>query len=187
MTGPKTGGRSTRLALRSVVQRPAEIPLSFGQRRVWFLNRLDGSSAIYTHQLALHLTGRIDRAMLEAALSDVIERHESLRTIFPENGGTPRQQILDAATARPRLSAVPTTQASIAEILTATSRQGFDLSTEIPIRPHLFVLGPTEHVLLLVIHHIASDGWSFRPLAHDLARAYNMRIMRCGKTIGLAA
>ena len=161
--------------------RPAEIPLSFAQRRLWFLDRLEGEgnkSATYTIPLAVRLTGALDHAALEAALGDLVARHESLRTVFPDTLGVPRQLILDADAARPRL-AVDGGQrgGALPKHSRQAAQQGFDLAGELPLRAHLFVLGPSEHVLLLLLHHIAGDGWSLAPLARDLARAY---AARCG-------
>ena len=176
-------GETVRPPLRPVL-RPAEIPLSFAQRRLWFLNRLDGASAAYNIPVALRLTGALDRAALEAALDDVVERHESLRTIFPDTLGVPRQQILEASAARPQLAAVPVDEAGLAQALADAARQGFELSTELPLRAHLFALAENEHVLLLLLHHIAGDGWSAAPLTRDLAIAYSAR--QAGQTPAFA-
>src|SRR5262245_43229396 len=155
--------------------RPAELPLSFAQRRLWVLNRLEGPSATSTMPIALRLAGALDRAALEGALGDLMARHESLRTILPDTLGVPRQHILDPSDARLRLETVSVSEATLPEALATAARRGFDLAVEPPLRAHLFALGPSEHVLLLQLHHIASDGWSLAPLARDLARAYAAR------------
>src|SRR5262249_23411175 len=140
------------------------------------LNHLEGSRATSNNiPLALRLVGQLDRSAMEAALGDVVERHESLRTIFPETLGIPRQQILDSATASFRLVIKQSSEAMLDKELVAAAEKGFDLSREIPLRAHLFELNSTKHVLLLVVHHIAGDGWSLGPLGRDLARAYAAR------------
>jgi nonribosomal peptide synthetase DhbF len=174
LAGRLDQAQAARPALRPV-PRPEVIPLSFAQRRLWFLNHLEGQSPRYNLTLALRIRGTLDRDALEAALADLIERHESLRTVFPETAGTPRQLILDAEIARPILAVAATTEAELAQGLTATANHGFDLAAEQPLRVSLFVLAPDEHVLLLLIHHIAGDGASLGPMARDLAVAYAAR------------
>ncbi|MGW1241725.1 non-ribosomal peptide synthase/polyketide synthase [Streptomyces bobili] len=156
-------------------ERPEAVPLSFAQRRLWFLHRMDGAAATYHIPLALQLTGTLDRAALDEALADVVARHESLRTVFPEVDGVPCQLVLDPAEARPRARLNEVAEAELFERLAESARQPFDLETEAPLRAELFALAPDEHVLLLVMHHIAGDGWSTGPLARDLAEAYAAR------------
>ena len=163
--------------------RPAELPLSFAQRRLWFLERLQGAGATYTIPLAVRLSGALDRAALEAALGDLVDRHESLRTIFPDTLGVPRQVILCAAP--PSLAVAAVSEAGLAPALAAALGRGFDLSCEPPLRAHLYALGEREHVLLLLLHHIAGDGWSLAPLARDLGCFYAAR--RRGEPAGLSA
>ncbi|MGH3686650.1 MAG: condensation domain-containing protein, partial [Pseudonocardiaceae bacterium] len=163
-----------RLALTRC-ERPGVMPLSFAQRRLWFLHQMEGPSATYNIPLALRLSGQLDHEALWAAVGDVIARHETLRTIFPQIEGVPQQQILDASQACPTLRVTQTTAAELPEALTGAARYGFDLSTEVPVRAELFVVGPEEQVLLIVVHHIAGDGWSLDPLSQDLATAYAAR------------
>ena len=161
--------------LRAMVL-PAEIPLSFAQRRLWFLDRLEGPSPTYNIPVAVRLSGPLDPVALEVALADLVERHESLRTIFAETLGVPRQLILEGARARPKLAVRSLGEADLCEALAAAARQSFDLSDQIPLRAELFVLSQSEQILLLVVHHIAADGWSLGPLGRDLARAYAARL-----------
>jgi acyl carrier protein len=177
-------GEKARAPLRAG-ERPAEIPLSFAQRRLWFLDRLEGASATYTIPLAVRLRGALDVAALEAALCDVVGRHESLRTIFPETLGVARQQVLEPWQARLGLAVVGVSEGELPQALAAAAAGGFDLASEPPLRAHLFALGAHEHVLLLVLHHIAADGWSLAPLARDLGRCYRAR--RAGQVPELAA
>src|SRR5437764_202934 len=120
----REAGEAARAPLRRVA-RPAEIPLSYAQRRLWFLDRLEGGSSTYTIPLALRLSGDLDIAALEAALGDVVERHESLRTIFPERLGVPRQEILAADAARPRLMRAEVREAGLPDAVAAAARVGF--------------------------------------------------------------
>ncbi|WP_344486870.1 amino acid adenylation domain-containing protein, partial [Streptomyces amakusaensis] len=168
----------TRIALTRR-ERPDAVPLSYAQQRMWFLNRLDeadsGADAAYNLPLTLRLSGELDVAALEAALGDVADRHESLRTVFPETDGAPRQHILEGTDGRPPLIVVETTESQLEEVVTAHSARGFDVSVDLPWRTWLLVTGPSEYVLLIVAHHIAVDGWSMGALSRDLGTAYTAR------------
>ncbi|MFK0101863.1 amino acid adenylation domain-containing protein [Streptomyces sp. NPDC091040] len=151
------------------------IPLSFAQARLWFLNQVEGPSPTYNVPLTVRLRGPLDPDALRAALGDVLARHEALRTVYPELDDSPRQQVLDPYDAEVPWSVTEVTEARLPEALTAAAAHGFDLATELPLRAELFRVGPEHHALLLVMHHIAADGWSLRPLLHDLAAAYTAR------------
>ncbi|WP_225821747.1 non-ribosomal peptide synthetase [Streptomyces naphthomycinicus] len=165
---------SARAALRPV-ERPDRLPLSYAQTRLWFLNRLEGPGPTYNMTAALRLRGRLDQTALAAALGDLAGRHESLRTVFPDDDGLPRQLILPLASARPELVTREVAADDLADALLAASRTAFDVTRDAPLRAWLFRLGAEEHVVLLVLHHIACDGWSIRPLARDLVTAYAAR------------
>ncbi|MEU8622514.1 amino acid adenylation domain-containing protein [Streptomyces sp. NPDC048623] len=152
--------------------RPEVLPLSYAQRGLWFLNRMDPADGTYNIPLVLRLSGDLDVLALEQALVRVAERHESLRTVFPEADGVPRQVVLDPAHARPRLDVVDAAGRDTDALIAEAAGRGFDLAHEAPLRARLLVLGPQTHLLVVVVHHIASDGWSTAPLARDLSQAY---------------
>jgi len=135
-------------------ERPDVVRLSFAQRRLWFLHQLEGPSATYNIPLALRLTGDLDRDALHAALADVVARHESLRTVFPQADGVPYQQVLDTQAAHPDLPLTHTTPTALLQALATAARHEFDLGVEPPVRAELFAPAPDEHVLLVVVHHI---------------------------------
>ena len=174
-----------RPALVRAEPRPDVLPLSFAQQRLWFLHRLEGPSATYNMPTAVRLTGELNTDALRIALSDVVERHEALRTVFPEINGEARQLVLDDVTIP--LPTRTVTEATLADAVSEAARTVFELESEIPLRAELLRLGAQEHVLVLVFHHIASDGWSTAPLWRDLATAYTARQAGRSSTVDAAA
>ncbi|MDV3208751.1 MAG: condensation domain-containing protein, partial [Rhodococcus ruber] len=155
--------------------RPERVPLSLAQRRMWFLNRFEPDSAVNNIPLAIRLSGLLDRHALQVAVADVLARHESLRTVYPDADGVAYQQVLPTSRVIPDLSPIPASENElIAEVLTMASA-GFDVSTQVPFRARLFEVSATEHVLVLVVHHIAADGFSMGPLTRDVVVAYSAR------------
>ncbi|MFE2451816.1 amino acid adenylation domain-containing protein [[Kitasatospora] papulosa] len=148
------------------------VPLSYAQRRLWFLNRMERDQGTYNVSVAVRLTGVLDRDALAEALADVARRHESLRTIFPEEGGEPYPVCLDSV---PAIEVVEVAPPDLADAVAERVRHRFDLTAHASVRVTLFASAPQEHVLLLVVQHIAADGWSLRPLLRDLGMAYTAR------------
>ncbi|MEU3603835.1 amino acid adenylation domain-containing protein, partial [Streptomyces sp. NPDC006798] len=138
--------------------RPRLVPLSSAQRRLWFLNQLQGPTPTYNIPFVIDLGGTVDPEALRQAFIDLVERHETLRTTFPETDGTPHQHIHTPEEAEPRLThrriGTEELPAAVDEIV----QQGFVLTEEFPLRVALLTTGPEEHSLVLVVHHIAADG-----------------------------
>src|SRR5690348_8298707 len=175
---PRTGADGGGLEPLVAGERPAVIPLSFAQQRLWFLDQLQGPSPVYNIPAALRISGALDVEALSAALDDVIDRHESLRTVFPAPEGTPRQVVVPAERADfgwDVIDASGWSESRLGEAINAAVRYRFDLATEIPLRARLFRVADEEHVLVTVGHEVAADGWSITALVRDLGVAYASR------------
>ncbi|MFC6010970.1 non-ribosomal peptide synthetase [Nocardia lasii] len=156
-------------------ERGERVPLSLAQQRMWFMARLDPDSSAYNIPVALRLTGPLDTAALTAALDDVLERHEVLRTVYPEHDGQGYQRVLPVEQAGLHLTVTATTEDALAGELARLTVGGFDVCARVPVRAGLFQLDTAEHVLVVVVHHIATDGFSLGPLTRDLVTAYASR------------
>jgi natural product biosynthesis luciferase-like monooxygenase protein len=145
---------------------------SFAQRRLWLLHQMDSESAAYNLLAAIRLIGSLDRSALERAVARVVERHESLRMVFPSVGGEPRARITPAEPVSLDVVAVADEAALRAQVKESAGRP-YDLEGGPLFRAELLALGPEEHVLVLGIHHIVSDGWSRGVLYDEIARLYS--------------
>ncbi|MFC6080476.1 amino acid adenylation domain-containing protein [Sphaerisporangium aureirubrum] len=155
--------------------RQDRIPLSHAQRRLWILNQMDeGADPSYHIPLVFTLTSEPDAGALRLALTDVVERHESLRTVFAGDGDAPYQRVLGAGEWDVGLTVAGCAPGELDATVTRLIRMPFDLRRELPIRAAL-VRAPERSVLVLVLHHISADGWSLAPLTRDLSRAYAAR------------
>src|SRR6185312_15008024 len=152
------------------------LPLSFAQLRLWFLDQLEPGSASYNVPLAVRLTGELNVAALERTLSELVRRHEVLRTRFANAGGEPRQEVLPATPIKLAVSdlsvlAEAEREAAVFAGINAESWKPFDLAHG-PMRVRLLRLSDAEHVVLLTLHHIVSDGWSLGVLIREVASLY---------------
>ncbi|MBY6410481.1 amino acid adenylation domain-containing protein [Rhodococcus sp. BP-252] len=167
-------GKGARVPL-TPQERPDHVPLSMAQQRMWFLNRLDPESAVNNIPVAIRLSGLLDRHALHVAVADVLSRHESLRTVYPEIDGVGYQEVVSTRSVIPDLAPIPVDAEQLAASIEETVLAGFDVTTRAPFRASLFEVSSTEHVLVFVAHHIAADGYSLGPLTRDIVRAYTAR------------
>lgn len=155
--------------------RPEMIPLTPGQQELLTLNQSMSVELPFTIPLGVRLRGTLDHEALQQALADVAGRHESLRTVYPSVAGGSQQLVLPMPGAVPELLVRSATEECLSADLDREAARGFDLSSELPWRATLLQLAPGDQVLLVVVHHIAADGWSMGVLAADLSTAYAAR------------
>lgn len=153
------------------------IPLSFAQQRLWFLDQLEPGSSVYNMSVAVQLQGSLDVSVLERTLAEIMRRHETLRTTFSLAGQEPVQVI--ALQARPAVSVIDLRnlesarcQALTQRIVRSSATAPFDLSRLPLLRVSLLLLAEHDHIILLTLHHIISDGWSLGLLIREMAAIY---------------
>jgi len=146
-------------------------PLSYPQRRLWFLDQLDPHNPVYNVPLGYRIRGSLDLAALRRALAGVVRRHDVLRTVFREVDGQPRQVVLpEVPVDLPMHRAAG--EAEARSLAGAAARLPFDLSTGPVLRPELIQLEPEDHWLCLTMHHIVCDGWSLGIIGRELSAGY---------------
>jgi len=159
------------------VPRNGDLALSFAQQRLWFFDQLEPGLSAYNIPAAVRLKGPLNMAALERSLNEIVRRHESLRSTFGKVDGRPTQVI--ASTLAIKLPVVDLRElpanereAEVRRLVTAEAQQPFDLSQGPLMRATVLRLGDQEHVGLLTMHHIVSDGWSTGILVRELATLY---------------
>ena len=155
--------------------RPVAVPLSYPQQRLWLTAQLRANDTAYHIPVVVRLTGDLDIAALHAAVADVVRRHEPLRTVFPLLDGQPQQRVVPMADVGPLLAQGEVGSTELGRAVDELVQRRFDLTTDIPFRAHLLTVGPGDHALVLLLHHIAADGSSMEPLLRDFSAAYEQR------------
>ncbi|NEN92492.1 MAG: non-ribosomal peptide synthetase, partial [Okeania sp. SIO3H1] len=159
------------------ISREQAIPLSFAQKRLWFLEKMGLVGNAYNVPLTMHLVGKLDYVVLQKSLNQIIARHETLRTTFSEINGAPVQIILPSFELKLPLKDLseltPSEQTTkLQQLLQQENEQIFNLEVDPPIRAQLYQLGTTEHILQITLHHIVTDGWSMTVLPKELSVIY---------------
>jgi amino acid adenylation domain-containing protein len=171
------GAGSTSQAFGKRAPRSELLPLSFSQQRLWFLDRLNPGSSSYNLPSALRLNGPLDLSALQSALDELVRRHEALRTTFPSFEGVPVQHILPASSLPLRLSDFSSLEPAERERavkaeMAEEAAMPFDLAGGPMLRAKVLRLGAEEHVVMLTMHHIVSDGWSMGILMREISTLY---------------
>lgn len=155
------------------IERSGDLPLSFAQQRMWFLYQLESQSPFYNEGLQLRVEGVLNVEALQQSINEIIRRHEILRTTFPTVDGKPLQVISPSLTITiPVLDLQGLEAAEIQQIVTKEARQPFDLSNGPLLRVTLLRLGSESHILVLIMHHIITDGWSMGIFIQELSILY---------------
>ncbi|UZW63316.1 amino acid adenylation domain-containing protein [Lysobacter enzymogenes] len=159
------------------IPRSEALPLSYAQQRLWFLDQLRPGDTTYNIPAAARLKGRLQVAAMEQALSEIVRRHEILRTTFPSAGGEPRQAIGPAQPVRLPVQSLlhlpeHEREAEALRLAAAETARPFDLAGGPLLRLALIRIGEADHVLLLTMHHIIADAWSFGILLQELQELY---------------
>ncbi|MET7766929.1 amino acid adenylation domain-containing protein [Streptomyces sp. NPDC005393] len=155
--------------------RPERVPLSYGQRRHWIMGHIEGPSGSFNISRVVRISGEVDVEALRAAFHDVLERHEVLRTVLPMADGEPYQWVRSPEELDWDLTVAEVTPEELPSAVAETAGYAFDLTVEVPIRAWLFTAGSQENTLVVAVHHVAGDGWSWTPLARDFSAAYDAR------------
>ena len=155
-----------------------EFPASFAQRRMWLVNRMDPDEPVYNIAWALWLDGALEAGALQHAWDAALARHEALRTTFRDSAGMPVQVIEDEPGPQPLITTsveqlpAPEREAAARALIAELARAPIDLAAGPLVLARLLRLAPERHVLVVVMHHIAADGWSFRVLFDELSADY---------------
>ncbi|WP_345829907.1 amino acid adenylation domain-containing protein [Erwinia sp. HDF1-3R] len=176
LAGQLNAQAQVRPPVRRLDPRPDPLPASYGQQLMWVGQNTRGDNASLNTPIVVALEGELDLPALRAALGDLVERHETLRTRFAAVQGQPVQLVVpftDISLAIPCTDVAPE-QAKQAVFDAITSV--FDLAVDLPFRPSVLRLGPQSHILVLLHHHIACDAFSLAPLTRDLTLAYQARL-----------
>jgi amino acid adenylation domain-containing protein len=171
------GAQAHRLPPITPLSRQGDLPLSFAQQRLWFLDQFEPESYAYNMPGIVRLAGKLDVSALEQSLNEVIRRHESLRAVFTSTGGQPSQRISPIRQLRLGvidLSGLPEAlrEDQVSRLSIEAARRPFDLAKGPLIREKLLRLSDERHVLLLTMHHIVSDGWSLGVLLEEMVAFY---------------